>query len=386
MLVFVAFLMVILVTMTVFSVDVAYMQLVRTQLQVAADSASKAGVEALTRTGDENAAVAAAIAAAARNEVAGAPLVISASDVRLGRGSADADGNWIFDEGTAPYTAVRVDVAMNDSTSSGSVNLLFGSAIGQGQFTPAESSTAAHLDQEIVLCIDRSHSMCFDEAGVTWQYPSGWGGWQYNSSYNYWYYVDPLTLAPHPTGSRWASLADAVELFLTTVETRNLEPRVACVTWGSSIGYGSYEYSLTGQTAEEVTTDVTLGTDFDGIEAAIAARGNNVMLGGTKMSAGMQRAIDILTANDVRPLANKTIILMTDGKWNQGTDPTTLAQTAYDNGIVIHTVTFIPGADQTTMQEVASITGGTHYHADNGTELQAAFEELALTLPIVLTE
>lgn len=394
MIVFVAALLIVLLIMTVFSVDVAYMQLVRTQLHAASDAAAKAGVEALVRTEDPDAAVAAAIAAAARNEVGGRPLVLTANDITLGRGEASASGNWKFKKNKTPYTAVRVDVAMNDDTAAGAVDLLFAKAIGSGKFTPEESSTAAHLDQEVVICVDRSHSMAFDLTGVSWSYPAGHG-------------TSPHTVAfpPHPTLSRWAALVSASELFIETLNERDEKARVALVTWGSEIGTGSAEYSYTGLTEEAVTRELELTSDtipsgngllagliglirrlFGGLLGKLDARTNNVMLGGTNMSAGIDESIDILTAGNVRPLANKTIVLMTDGQWNQGRDPELAAADAAAAGITIHTVSFLDGADSTTMENIASITGGKHFHATNRAELEAAFEELARTLPIVLTE
>ncbi len=44
------------------------------------------------------------------------------------------------------------------------------------------------------------------------------------------------------------------------------------------------------------------------------------------------------------------------------------------------------GADQSQMQNVATATSGNHYHAPDAAALEAAFREIALTLPVVLTE
>ena len=78
---------------------------------------------------------------------------------------------------------------------------------------------------------------------------------------------------------------------------------------------------------------------------------------------------------------------MTDGVHNTGIDPETAAQNivgSYD--VIIHTVTFGQGADQTKMSDVASIGGGAHYHADDGNELKDVFEEIANNLPTIVTQ
>jgi hypothetical protein len=77
---------------------------------------------------------------------------------------------------------------------------------------------------------------------------------------------------------------------------------------------------------------------------------------------------------------------MTDGLWNKGRNPRLAAEDARNCGIVIHVVTFLPEAQNADAEAVASITGGAYIHANNEAELIAAFEKLARTLPVVLTD
>ena len=88
--------MIIVLVMSVFSTDVAYMQLTRTELRTATDAAARAGAEALSRTQSEPQARVAAKNAAGRNAVAGAPLLLDDSDMIFGTvgpqpGSHDGD-------------------------------------------------------------------------------------------------------------------------------------------------------------------------------------------------------------------------------------------------------------------------------------------------------
>ena len=46
--------------------------------------------------------------------------------------------------------------------------------------------------------------------------------------------------------------------------------------------------------------------------------------GGTNLSAGLDRAVQILTGTNGRVLSDKIIILLTDGQWNAGRDPVLL--------------------------------------------------------------
>lgn len=375
-LVLVAVAMVILMAMAMFSVDVDYMQLTRTELQTAVDAAAKAGAEALSREQSSTAAVNRAIEVAALNKVDGRALNLSAADVQVGKVVAQPDGSWAFQANQTPLSAVRINGAMLAGNSNGTVNLFFAKFFNQGTFSPTQTATAANLDQEIVLCLDRSHSMVFDMSGIDWRYPTG-----HPSN------PDPVCYPPHATRSRWAALRNAVDDFLDICEVSQPKPRISLVTWSSNIGRSTYEYRMTRRTEVAVTRDQAITDTYAGIRTVVGtSRANNVMLGATNMSAGLDEAIDVLLEPGIRPLAAKTILLMTDGQWNQGTDPVVTAQRAVTNRITIHTVTFLPGAQQATMTTLATMTGGKHFYASNEAELRAVFEELARTLPIVLTD
>src|SRR5262245_39620521 len=108
MLVLVAITLVIFIIALVFSIDVAYMQLVRSQLRAAADAAAKAGAQALSIEQSEEAAIGKAVEIAAENVVAGEPMRLADEDVTLGKSVVQADGSWEFVPGGEPYSAVRV--------------------------------------------------------------------------------------------------------------------------------------------------------------------------------------------------------------------------------------------------------------------------------------
>ncbi len=219
----------------------------------------------------------------------------------------------------------------------------------------------------------RSHSMCFDLSGVDWVYPSGYS-WK-----------TEIKLAPHSTKSRWASLRKAVGDYLGIVDDIQPPPRVGLVTWASEITTSTTEYAYTGKTSKKTLRDAVLSSDYTAIKNAIGNKSVNVMLGGTEMSAGIDEAIAMLKSSD-RPLSKKIIVLMTDGQWNLGRSPVLCAQEARDANIVIHTISFLPGAVQNDLVTVAETTGGRHYHADNEAELRDAFSELAKSLPVILTK
>jgi hypothetical protein len=83
---------------------------------------------------------------------------------------------------------------------------------------------------------------------------------------------------------------------------------------------------------------------------------------------------------------NKIIIVFSDGEWNVGSDPLTLVPQMVSAGITVHTIGLLQEANNTTMQQLPAQTGGRAFLATNTAELQAAFQQLAETIPVILTQ
>ena len=79
------------------------------------------------------------------------------------------------------------------------------------------------------------------------------------------------------------------------------------------------------------------------------------------------------------------MVLMSDGAYNQGQVPHVVAAQAAAQNIIIHTITY-GEADPVEMKAIADATGGNNYIAPDAQALQDAFEEIALTLPVVFTD
>ncbi len=368
MAVLVAVLLVVFVAMAAFSVDVARMQLVRTELRAATDASARAGAEALSRTQSGSAAVQAAIDAAARNVTAGVPLLLTSEDVVLGASTLQPDGTWLFTAGAQPFTAVRVSGNRSATSQSGEVALFFGPLLNVDSFAPVRVSTASQLDRDICLVLDRSGSMAWDLSGTDWSYPTGIPD-----------YPDGYCLAPHPTLSRWAAAAVAHEAFIVELEGTDQDEHLSLVTFASAGNWCDGHYH-----ASDI--EIGLTDNYNSVRSAMAARSTQPIPGGTSISAGIDDAVTILTGSAVRPLAAKTVVLLTDGVHNSGRSPLEAAIDANALNITIHTVTFSDGADQQQMIDVAAATGGNHYHAPDAQALKDAFRQIALTLPVVLTD
>jgi len=371
----VAVFVVVLMALAAFSIDISYIELTQTQLKAATDAASKAGTSALVQGKTDAEAINAAIAMAGLNTVAGKSLKLTAADISVGQSVLQTDGSWLFVAGAKPSQAMQITSSMSSANANGAVNLFFAPVFGTKTFTTSNTSVASAFACEVCLVLDRSHSMCFDQTGTDWSYPLP-------------YLLDWVTAIKNkPTsGSRWLALDTAINSFCNILKTANAPPRVGVVTWADDVDKKSTEYSLTGQTSVGVLTDLGLSTDMSAVYNAVKAKSTKVMLGGTEMSAGMDAGRVMLTGSSVKSYAKKVMILMTDGQWNAGRDPVLAAADCKAANITVHCVCFLQKADQTTTKAIASMTGGKFYYATDAASLEAAFKDLAYTLPVVLTK
>ena len=352
-----------------FSVDLANMQRVRSELRAATDLASKAAADELSRTGDMAAAIAVGKQVAAQNSVGGKNLTLADSSFVFGTTAKEIDGSWSFTAGGAPTNAVRVTGDRSAGSADGPIGLFFGSFYSTQNFEPVFSSTASLVDVDICLVLDRSSSM-----KLTLAEP---GGMDVEN--------DPRACMVPQADSKWASLADAVTIFLDELDITPSQEQVAMVTFGGDLG----TTSLCGG-AEDlsiVSRDKDLTFNLINVRTAMTDRSNSIWNGNTNIEAGMREAETVLTSALARNTAQQIMIVLTDGLYNGGTaNPADVATDIRSiNDITIHTITFSDAADQASMQAAATNGGGAHYHAPDAATLQDVFEELAGAIAI-LTE
>lgn len=320
-----------------FAINIAWMQLTRTELRTATDAAARAGSRTLSLSQDAATARTAAQQAAARNTVGGDPLIMDNGDVVFGESTKQPNGRWDFQplsDNSSRITGVRVIGDRTAGSASGAVPMLFSGIFDRSTFEPIKQATASQLDRDVFLVLDRSGSM------------------------RYW----------TRTGNRWEDLKKAVEGFLEALKRTPQDELVGVATyasWSSIDEHMQLDYTRLMETIDD--------QDVGGM---------------TAIGRGLQDGIEGVTNPAYARLnAARTIVVMTDGHHNRGIDPEVVAREAHeDYGITVHTVTFSRGADQNHMKRVAENGGGKHWHADDQAQLIAAFEEIANNLPTLITE
>ncbi len=364
----VALLLPVLLVLSAFAVNVSYMQMVREQLRVACDASAKAALVKFGATQQQAAAITLAQSIAGSNHVAGNPITISSGNLVFGNASKGGSGTYTFRAGTTPLNSVQLTGTVN-------APLFMRTFLPTASFRPTQVSIATRISHDICLVLDRSASMAFDLSANEFTYPADVGG-----SRNP---IQCYFLAPSTTASRWSSLTQAVNTFITVLQARNIDVHLALVTYAETFSFGTYS-------ATEANLDLQLTSSFNSAVTAMNSYGANPLLGDTNISAGLALAQGELTGPRSRTTADRTIILLTDGvatTGNTNIPPITLSY-RQTNNIITHAITFSGEAGtptaQAAMQGAATNGNGMYFDAPTAAQLQTAFQTIADSLPAVL--
>jgi hypothetical protein len=363
MLVLIAFCLPLCIIMAAFAIDIAWMQLVRTELRTSTDAAARAAAKELSLSQSTTSARQRAKEAARRNLVAGDPLLLDDKDIVFGNSvQSGSASRFKFTAGGKNPNAVRINGERTNGSLTGPVDLLFAGALGVRQFQPTESATSTQLDRDICLVVDRSGSMMWTLTGGS-NLPSG----------------APNCGPPDPTRSRWGALNTALDAFLAELDKTKQSEHVALVSYSSNTSECGFNYNIS-----DINSDLV--KDYSAIRQVMKSLSSKPVKGRTAISAGIDDGIKVLTGKNIRPFAVKTMIVMTDGIHNLGAEPVLSARQAAKKDIVIHTITFSDDADIRRMEDVAAAAGGRHFHAPTAADLARIFKEIASTLPVLLTD
>ncbi len=383
-----------------FCINAAHVQLTRTELSIATDAAARAGGRALSELQSVELAKNAAIATAALNQVNGNPFQLKSSDganeIEFGTTFQPngTESRYEFEKiptsqvmgNSMIASAVRINGMCTPDSLSGPVKFLIPGMFNFSHFSPTQQAVAMQVDRDISLVVDRSGSMDYIEdrfprgkspytngamnAGVAAGKAYVFRGYLYPtttwSAYEKWVWQYYYRLGT-PPNTPWEDLVIAVDAFLNVLDDTPQSEQVSLASYQSTASF-----------------DIGLTKDFNAVRAKLSTLGPN---GGTAIGSGMETGIQAHFSSAARPFATKTMVVMTDGINNAGSNPITVANYfAAHYNVTIHTITFGPGANQSYMQTIANIGGGKHYHADDGEQLRIVFEEIANNLPTILTQ
>lgn len=355
----IALLLPVVILLCAFSVNVAQMQLARTELQAATDASARAAGRVFAESRDVNLALARANQLGELNSVSGDPILFELSDIELGISTrADISSPYTFNSSSSSQNAIRLAGRRTSDSPSGPVDYLFPLFTSSG-FEASFNAVSTQVELDIAIVIDRSGSMAYADTEIA-AYPPGPAaappGWDFGD--------------PAPPEARWYDAVNATSAFLNALANSPQSEKVALVTY-----------------ANDATTEVNLTSSYNNILVGLDNYTQALDGGGTNISDGINAASWCLAnSSEGRPFAAKVIVLMTDGKYNLGYNPKYSAQYVSQSGVMVFTVTFSQEADQSSMIGTARAGGGKHFHATSGSALVSVFEEIARSLPTLITQ
>jgi len=433
-----AVLLIFLLGMIAFAVDLGFIANVRTELQMAADSAAYAGAGALVN--GSASAVSEAQSFYTKNKAGGTTLASNTATYEVGIWN---DVTRVFTPGgNSQPNAVRVTSNITNQP------LFFGNVFNKSSFDMKAQAVATYLPRDIVVVLDFSRSMCFDSSfdnigvlsqstieanmkqiwqdlgspvygtltltpalygngstsndkviknfkldKVSYPYPSGsWDAYvdfvQSDSNVNaagYRYKYGGLTLIQY--WQTWQSRANQTPSLYATSQQPVTSVKDAVDVFLSYLTAHSTDdrvglsiYSASDNTA---LLEQGLTKSYAQISTIVRARQAGHYTGGTNISAGMNKG-RLELQNNARTGAKKMMILMTDGEATLPTGNTTTDKNSCINEanlaaaakIPIVTITVGADADTALMQQIANITGGAYFQIPGGQTVAAVKAQL----------
>jgi Flp pilus assembly protein TadG len=358
--VLVAIIVPVMLILSAIAINLAYLDLCRTELYTATDAATRATGREFTITQSQAQARNRGKQIARLNTVAGVGLGLRDSDFTFGGSTrAGATSKYHFDPAATKKNAVQIVASRDARSVDGAIPLFLPSIVGRDRADISQTSTSTAVAVDIALVLDRSGSMAFaiDEPALPTSVPySAPPGWVFGD--------------PAPPISRWRDLTGAVGVFLSEVQNSALNEMISISTYSN-----------------HARTEVSLTDDFGSILTALQPYTNSFQAGATNIGGGINEGIGALFRSPAaRSHAAKVIVVMTDGIQNFGVHPLGPATNAANDGVSIFTITFSNEADRALMRQVAERGKGRHFHANSAADLVDAFRDIARGLPNLLTQ
>ena len=167
LLVLLAVILPVLIALCAIAINLAKIQLEKTELQIATDVATRAGGTAWTTTGEIREAIDATIFAASLNDVQNEPVILKSENIVFGNSIRPDQGRFVFeaadpqpdpddlDLNKTLITSIRV-LGFNDAG-------LYFELGGVDNVAQSASSVTSQVDRDIALVVDRSGSMAYFE-------------------------------------------------------------------------------------------------------------------------------------------------------------------------------------------------------------------------------
>jgi Ca-activated chloride channel family protein len=350
--------MMVIVILSAFAINIAYLELNRTEMYIASDSASRAAGRELMITSNPSHARTRGRLAAELNTIGGKQLLLEDSDFVFGQSKRDSlTTRYSFTPGENRPNAVEVTAKRTRNSRNGPIHVLIPNPFEVNGIDSMQTARSNQTEVDIAIVLDRSGSMAFaaDESSSDMRPRAAPPGWDFNG--------------PAPNPSRWRDAVAAVQEFLLELDKTAVSEIVSFSTYN-----------------HDVSVDQELTSNYASIQSGLQIYTNHFVEGDTNIGGGIFAGMHTFASTRNRPYASRVMILLTDGIDTMGSNPVFAAEEAAKQKVMVFTITFSNEADQTTMKLVAEKGLGKHYHATNGSSLTGVFQDIAKQLPIILSK
>ncbi|MEP3927854.1 vWA domain-containing protein [Rhodopirellula bahusiensis] len=342
----------VMLAVAAYCINVVYMEMARTELQISTDLATRAAGRVLAVTGDKGEAIDAAERLLEANPYLNRTLSIGDADIIFGK-STRTEENRRYE-----FTPdKKVNSVSLRGFGADDVPMLFPTMGVPIEFRPIKQAVATQVELDIAIVLDRSGSMAFahDEVAKNGSPAAAPPGWKMGHAV--------------PKDARWLDTVAAVNGFLDIMDDSSHDERVSLSTY-----------------SDKSKADVKLTSDYTEIRAAMNTHSRKFKGGATNIGSGILAGGKTLGDKELaRSWASRVLIVMSDGIHNTGTEPVPAAQQVANEQIMIFTVTFSDEANIQEMEKVAVSGGGQHFHAKDSQQLAEAFRKIAKSLPTLIT-
>ncbi len=346
-----------IVILAAFAINIAYLELNRTEMHIASDSASRAAAREFMISNSYDAAKRRGRLAAELNPIGGKALILADGDFVFGQAQRDSlTTRYTFSPSGANPNAVEVTARRTQSSANGPIKALIPNPFATTGINSTQTARANQTEVDIAIVLDRSGSMAFasNESAAGFLPEAAPPGWNFNG--------------PAPSPSRWRDAVEAVGEFLNDLTASPVNELVSLSTYN-----------------EGVIIDRALTSNYASIRTGMENYSNYFVEGDTNIGGGIFAGLQTFSSSLSRPHASRVIIVLTDGIDTVGSNPVFAAEEAAKQKVMVFAITFSDEADQSMMKLVAEKGLGKHYHASSGSSLTGVFRDIARQLPILLS-
>ena len=335
-----------------FVINTAYMEFIRTELQITTDLATRAACREYVKSADPRSALLKAQQIAAENPVASRVLSIHESDLSF-KVATRYEESEAYEYLTRQQNSNSVTFVSSyfERTSTGIEPLL--PFLDKVSFRPTKHATAIQAELDLAIVLDCSTSMLApsnESSGI-------------ESPLN-------LPIFQPSRNSRWAIAKSGILELIDQCRASQHRENIGLAMFGTVALHGT-----------------KLSEHHGFVEAQLAMLDSAYIGGFTNLGDGILAGIGMLSDQQTaRAWSSRAMLVISDGMTNFGPSAVQAADQAAAEFVTIYTVSLSNEANVELMYELASRTRGHHFHVESPEQFREVILLIADRLPVLISK